>query len=78
MHTGTKGKNDGAWFWSMSPNRFFYNTAIVNNVTVSGDVNGVGVNDFYGMLRPVINLRADVVFKAGTDGSTTTPYEIVE
>ena len=75
LYNGTKGNNDGKMFWSMSP-------AVFNNGTGIGFVldNGlaflIDVNDPAGSLRPVINLRSDIIFKSGTDGSITSPYEI--
>ena len=76
LYNGTKGNNDGKWFWSMSPAVFYGGNARVGIVDSDGYASGNGVSSRFGLLRPVINLRSDISFKSGTDGSTTSPYEI--
>ena len=48
----------------------------VSTVSSSGALTSMYVQEPKTLVRPVINLRADVVFKQGTDGSKNTPYEL--
>ncbi len=78
LYNGTKGNDDGWYFWSMTPAVFDGDGAGVGDVYGNGGALFYGVDDVGGLLRPVINLRSDITFKSGTDGSTTAPYELVE
>ena len=60
----------------MSPALFGNGGAHVGGVYGDGSASDDVVYGNYGLLRPVINLRSDISFKSGTDGSTTIPYEI--
>ena len=76
LYNGTKGNDDGNWFWSMSPAVFGDGVTFVGGVNNDGSACNDTVDINFGLLRPVINLRSDISFKSGTDGSTTSPYEI--
>ena len=76
LYNGTKGNKDVELFWSMSPAYCVDGYTIVGNVSDYGYALFGNVNDDSVLLRPVINLRSDISFKSGTDGSTTSPYEI--
>ena len=76
LYNGTKGNDDGWYFWSMSPAAFLDGYTVVGGVDDYGGAINYGVTNDRGLLRPVINLRSDISFKSGTDGSTTSPYEI--
>jgi len=76
LYNGTKGNNDGNRFWSMSPAIFGGGDTLVGFGDYDGYASYYPVEDNYMLLRPVINLRADVTFKSGTNGSTLTSYEI--
>ena len=78
LYNGTKGNYDGWYFWSMSPAEFDDNYAIVGYVYLDGLAYYDRVNDYVGLLRPVINLKAGTSFQSGTDGSILTPYQIVK
>ena len=78
LYNGTKGNSDGKWFRSLSPDYFFDGYASVGSVDDYGSFTYSNVLSVDGLLRPVINLKADITFKSGTDGSTTSPYELAE
>jgi len=59
--------------WTMSPNGSYSNQSHVGVAYENLDSSRVGATN---LLRPVINLNADVIFVEGTDGSKTRPYEI--
>jgi len=65
-------------FWTMTPAGSTKYDGIYNFVVMNGAILPMYVSwdDF--ILCPVINLRADVVFKEGTDGSKERPYELVD
>ena len=65
-------------WWLISPFNWYGNTAytfLVYGSTHSGVLGNSYVNNTLGV-RPVISLKADVVYKSG-DGTATSPYEIV-
>ena len=65
-------------WWLISPFNWYGNTAytfLVYGSTHSGVLGNSYVNNTLGV-RPVISLKADVVYKSG-DGTASSPYEIV-
>ena len=65
-------------WWLISPFNWYGNTAytfLVYGSNPSGVLGNSYVNNTLGV-RPVISLKADVVYKSG-DGTATSPYEIV-
>ena len=80
---GTANQNyylySGAAFWTMSPVKFDetntrYANAYNYMVTASGDFGIRCITQWYNV-RPVINLKANVLISAG-DGSENSPYEL--
>lgn len=81
---------NGVGFWSMSPAVFMgtattYGTSGNGQGTVSylwssGTLFGIedpdAVINPMGLVRPVINLRKDVLFQEGTNGSIVAPYKL--
>ncbi len=67
----------GQNYWTMSP-FFFYTIGSVRVFYVysNGGLLSDYVNIAYGV-RPVINLKADTLFKEGGAGTSTNPYEVV-
>ena len=66
------------WWWLMSPYYWSGTLTSAFRVGVSnypGYYDGYDVSDEYAV-RPVISLKADVVYKSG-DGSAASPYEIL-
>ena len=78
LYNGTEGNGDGGSFWTMSPSAYKYDEgfALVGYVIPNGGASDNNVYVDYPMLRPVINLKAGTAFQKGTDGSTTTPYQV--
>ena len=65
-------------WWLISPFNWYGNTAytfLVYGSTHSGVLGNSYVNNTLGV-RPVISLKADVVYKSG-DGTASSPYEII-
>ena len=65
-------------WWLISPFNWYDNTAytfLVYGSTHSGVLGNSYVNNTLGV-RPVISLKADVVYKSG-DGTASSPYEII-
>ena len=60
-------------YWTMSP--CFYPNAAVFFVTSDGYLNSLWTVDFTYGVRPVINLKANVIIQSG-DGSSSNPYVI--
>ena len=60
------------WWTSLSSTLY----AWVSFVRSDGSIWWGGVNDQFG-IRPVINLKADVVFKTGGTGTLNNPYVVV-
>ena len=87
LYDGTVDESNGIGFWTMTPTGYTTDSltrAIVNesNPLVATSYNSGYL--VYGQLvttdlliRPVINLRADIRFVGRTDGSVLTPYEVV-
>ena len=69
--TNTYLQKDYEW-WTMSP-AGFYNDAYAWYVDCDGNASDIYVDDDYGV-RPVINLKADVLATGG--GTSLHPYEI--
>ena len=68
----------GEHYYTMSPNQFIDNLAGMCAVHSTGDL--YGTSYLYGSglgVRPVINLKADTLFKEGADGSKENPYEVI-
>ena len=66
------------YWWLLSPyywNGSFAGVFLVNGSSNPGYLDYTGVNFTRGV-RPVISLKADVLYKSG-DGSATKPYEVV-
>lgn len=63
-------------YWTMSPYYFYGSSAAVFFVNSDGYLSGNRVDSTYGV-RPVINLKADTVFKEGSLGTSTNPYIVV-
>ena len=62
-------------YWTMTPD-YYYGGAYVFYVYPSGWLDHDGVSHEYGV-RPVINLKADTQFKAGSLGTADSPYIVV-
>ncbi|MCX4255145.1 MAG: hypothetical protein OSJ63_07805, partial [Bacilli bacterium] len=72
---------NGQHYWTMSPFQWWTSLsstlyAWVSFVRSDGSIWWGGVNDQFG-IRPVINLKADVVFKTGGTGTLNNPYVVV-
>ena len=63
---------NGKIYWTMSPNHWDTYSANVFFVNPDGLLGSGYVDSTYG-LRPVINLRADIIFSSG-DGTLNNPY----
>lgn len=68
----------GTNYWTMSP----YFRSIANSTVWVFSITNAGLlyKDAVGAskgIRPVINLRSDIQFKAGTDGTLNNPYEVI-
>ena len=67
--------NIGEQYWTLSPNFSTYR-AYVSNVTDKGSFLGKAVNVAIGV-RPVINLKSDVIFlNDGGNGTSSNPYVV--
>ena len=77
MHNKQTTDDDGVFLWTMTPGLVQNNQYHVGTLFFYGMSYYTFVDDATGLLRPVINLKSNVVFKQGTDGSYETPYEIV-
>ena len=78
---GFGGKtNNGYWlytnqfYWIMSPCDFYEGRANIFHVAPNGLLSGEYVNNNINGVRPVINLKADVTFESGGNGTPTNPY----
>ncbi len=67
----------GQDYWTMSPLFFDSGGAYVFIVRSAGGFYGYNVHDTTNGVRPVINLKADTLFKEGGTGTSTNPYEVV-
>ncbi len=88
MYAGGKNANNtsyylynGQTYWTMTPQQWYYeNLANMESrvffVNDYGYVDGWYSNNTFA-LRPVINLKADVVFKTGGTGTQNNPYVVV-
>ena len=65
----------GSWYWTISPSRFFSNTAYVEYIGSDGGISSYRVSNYDGSLRPVINLKPGSLIQ-GT-GDALDPF-IVE
>jgi len=64
----------GQRYWTISPSSTFMGHAL-GNVFTSGQLNFGSSRTMY--VRPVINLRANTIFKSGSKGTTAIPYEVL-
>ncbi len=62
-------------YWTMSPNYYYVGEyATVFRIDSMGVLNGANVQYRIFGVRPVINLKADVTFEPGGNGTPTNPY----
>ncbi len=74
---GSNYLRNGHYFWSMTPSGFAGSGyALVFYVHGGGYLNRNGVNNHYGLARPVINLSVDTKFADGGNGSSSNPYVV--
>ncbi len=85
MYAGGQGDNNisyylynGQEYWTMSPNGWDGFKAGVLYLRDDGHLNYGGIINWTEVgIRPVINLKADVVFKTGGTGTLNNPYVVV-
>ena len=82
MYAGGRGTDNmqyylynGQNYWTMSPSHW-YDDVNMSYVTSSGFLSNWYAYSVFG-IRPVINLKADVVFKSGGTGTQNNPYVVV-
>ncbi len=64
----------GQYWWASSPNAFYGSSAIVRRVNSNGHANGAAYVGFVAGVRPVFNLKAEVL--AQGSGTASDPYRI--
>ena len=64
----------GQWWWASSPDNFGGSRAIVRYVGSNGDANDASLVNFGNGVRPVFNLKAEVL--AQGSGTASDPYRI--
>ena len=64
----------GQWWWASSPYYFYGNDAYVRCVNSNGNANDIGNVYYYYGVRPVFNLKAEVL--AQGSGTASDPYRI--
>ena len=80
-YNSANGSSTGStWWWLLSP--FYWNGSsasvfFVNGSSRPGFLDSLNYVDRTRGVRPVISLKADVLYKSG-DGSAESPYEILE
>ncbi len=61
-------------YWTMSPSYWHGGNAWMFYIDMNGNLSRTGVVNATFGLRPVINLRSDVTFNIGSDGTQNNPY----
>ena len=64
-------------YWTMSPSTFLATSAYEFYLDSSGGLYSNTTNSAYG-LRPVINLKADTLFEAGGEGTSSNSYVVIQ
>ncbi len=69
---------NGQYYWTMSPSYWHGGNSHANVLVVCGDtygyLDGLSVNSTSRGVRPIINLRSDTTFNAGSNGTQNNPY----
>lgn len=69
---------NGQNYWTMTPFYHFLAGNSVGMIYIKGvNIHAAYVTNSSTGIRPVINLRSDVQFKLGTDGTLNNPYEVL-
>ena len=63
---------DNFWYWSMTPEAFAGDYALVDRVYDNGNVSDASVNYNLGAVRPVVSLRPDAI--SGGNGTMSNPF----
>ncbi len=67
--------NQSGFYWTMTPYYYLDGYAAVFNMSANGLLTDNDVNKMLGV-RPVINLKANTMFKSGGTGTSNNPYEV--